>query len=56
MQPNALLIRQNFVIAKSGCYRDPDWVVAMEEELNNFKCNEVWPLVERPKLNVVGTK
>jgi hypothetical protein len=24
--------------------------------LNNFKCNEVWSLVERPKLNVVGTK
>jgi hypothetical protein len=21
--------------------RDPDWVVAMKEELNNFKCNEV---------------
>jgi hypothetical protein len=21
--------------------RDPDWVVAMQEELNNFKCNEV---------------
>jgi hypothetical protein len=20
---------------------DPDWVVAMEEELNNFKCNKV---------------
>jgi hypothetical protein len=36
--------------------RDPDWVVAMQEELNNFKCNEVWSLVERPKQNVVGTK
>jgi hypothetical protein len=35
---------------------DPDWVVAMQEELNNFKCNEIWSLVERPKLNVVGTK
>jgi hypothetical protein len=35
---------------------DPDWVVAMQEELNNFKCNEVWSLVERPKQNVVGTK
>jgi hypothetical protein len=29
--------------------RDPDWVVAMQEELNNFKHNEVWSLVERPK-------
>jgi hypothetical protein len=36
--------------------RDPDWVVAMEEELNNFKCNKVWSLVERPKQNVVCTK
>jgi hypothetical protein len=36
--------------------RDPDWVVAMQEELNNFKCNKVWSLVERPKQNIVGTK
>jgi hypothetical protein len=36
--------------------RDPDWVVAMQEELNNFKRNQVWSLVERPKKNVVGTK
>jgi hypothetical protein len=36
--------------------RDSDWVVAMQEELNNFKGNEVWSLVERPKQNVVGTK
>jgi hypothetical protein len=35
---------------------DLDWVVAMQEELNNFKCNEVWSLVERSKQNVVGTK
>jgi hypothetical protein len=35
---------------------DPDWVVAMQEELNNFKRNEVWSLLERPKQNVVGTK
>jgi hypothetical protein len=35
--------------------RDPDWVVTMQEELNNFKCNKVSSLVERPKLNVVGT-
>jgi hypothetical protein len=28
----------------------------MQEELNNFKCNEVCSLVERPKLYVVGTK
>jgi hypothetical protein len=35
---------------------DLDWVVDMQEELNNFKRNRVWSLVERPKLNVVGTK
>jgi hypothetical protein len=35
---------------------DPDWVVAMQEKLNNFKRNQVWSLVERPKENVVGTK
>jgi hypothetical protein len=28
----------------------------MQEELNNFKRNEVWSLVERLKQNVVGTK
>jgi hypothetical protein len=36
--------------------RDPDWVVAMPEELNNFTRNEVWHLVPRPNQNVVGTK
>jgi hypothetical protein len=36
--------------------QDPDWVLAMQEELNNFKRNEVWRLVPRPKQNVVGTK
>jgi hypothetical protein len=35
---------------------DPDWVVAMQEELNNFKRNKLWYLFERPKQNVVGTK
>ena len=37
---------------------DPDWVVAMHEELNNFECNKVQKLVEKPKecRNVIGTK
>jgi hypothetical protein len=35
---------------------DPDWVVVMQEELNNFKRNQVRSLVERPKQNIVGTK
>jgi hypothetical protein len=36
--------------------RDSDWVVVMQEELNNFTRNEVWHLVPRPNQNVVGTK
>jgi hypothetical protein len=36
--------------------RGLDWVVAMQEELNNFKRNQVWSLVERPKQNIVGIK
>jgi hypothetical protein len=28
--------------------RDSDWVLAMQEELNNFTRNEVWHLVPRP--------
>jgi hypothetical protein len=36
--------------------QDSDWVLAMQEELNNFRRNEVWSLVPRPKQNVVGTK
>jgi hypothetical protein len=36
--------------------RDSDWVLEMQEELNNFTRNEVWHLVPRPNQNVVGTK
>jgi hypothetical protein len=36
--------------------RDPDLVVAMLEELNNFKRNEVRSLVEIAKQNIVGNK
>jgi hypothetical protein len=36
--------------------RYSDWVLAMQEELNNFTRNEVWHLVPRPNENVVGTK
>jgi hypothetical protein len=35
---------------------DLDWVIAMQEELNNFTRNRVWELVERSKQNVIGTK
>jgi hypothetical protein len=36
--------------------RDLDSVVAMQEELNNFKRDEVQSLVERPMQNIMGTK
>ena len=36
--------------------KDLDWVMAMQEELNNFEKNQVWELVERPKTNVIGTR
>jgi hypothetical protein len=36
--------------------KDSDWVLAMQEELNNFTKNEVWHLVPRPNHNIVGTK
>jgi hypothetical protein len=36
--------------------RDLDWVLAMQEELNNFTMNEVCHLVPRLNQNVVGTK
>jgi hypothetical protein len=36
--------------------RDSDWVLAMQEELNNFMRNEVWHLVPHPNQNVVRTK
>jgi hypothetical protein len=35
---------------------DPDWVLAMQEELNNFERNQVWEFVERPKTIIIGTK
>jgi len=37
--------------------RDADWIIAMQEELNNFSRNQVWTLEERPKYaRVIGTK
>ena len=37
--------------------KDVNWVNAMHEELNNFKRNQVWELVERPMdHNVIETK
>jgi hypothetical protein len=36
--------------------KDSDWVLAMQEELNNFTRDGVWHLVPRPNQNVVSTK
>ena len=36
---------------------DPDWVSAMQEELNQFERQKVWKLVPRPKgKSIVGTR
>jgi hypothetical protein len=36
---------------------EPDWILAMQDDLNNFTRNQVWELVEFPKnKNVIGTK
>ncbi|KAJ4749927.1 Pol [Rhynchospora pubera] len=36
---------------------DPNWIVAMQEELNQFERNQVWELVPLPKgKQVIGTK
>ncbi|GJV99974.1 retrovirus-related pol polyprotein from transposon TNT 1-94 [Tanacetum coccineum] len=36
---------------------DESWIVAMQEELNQFISNEVWELVPQPKnMKIIGTK
>ncbi|GJY45968.1 retrovirus-related pol polyprotein from transposon TNT 1-94 [Tanacetum coccineum] len=36
---------------------DESWIVAMQEELNQFIANDVWELVQRPKnMTIIGTK
>ena len=36
---------------------DPDWICAMQEELNQFERNKVWKLVPAPKnRSIIGTK
>src|SRR4030095_9240172 len=37
--------------------QDPDWIIAMQEELNQFERMKVWRLVPRPKGRIViGTR
>ena len=34
---------------------DSSWIIAMQEELNQFSRNEVWDLVPKPKnCNIIG--
>ena len=36
---------------------DDDWIIAMQEELNQYERNKVWHLVERPcDRPIIGTK
>ncbi|XP_018501197.2 uncharacterized mitochondrial protein AtMg00820-like [Pyrus x bretschneideri] len=36
---------------------DEEWILAMQEELNQFERNAVWSLVDHPSnTNVIGTK
>ncbi|GKC14362.1 hypothetical protein Tco_1011144 [Tanacetum coccineum] len=36
---------------------DESWIVAMQEELNQFIANDVWELVPQPKnMKIIGTK
>lgn len=38
-------------------FDDPNWIIAIQEGLNQFKRNDVWFLMKRPKdKNVIGTK
>ncbi|GJX71942.1 hypothetical protein Tco_0309113 [Tanacetum coccineum] len=37
--------------------RNLSWIIAMQEELNQFIANEVWELVPQPKnMTIIGTK
>ena len=37
--------------------QDENWILAMQEELNQFERNEVWTLVDRPQnYPIIGTK
>jgi hypothetical protein len=36
---------------------DDGWIVAMQEELNQFQRNDVWDLLAKPEhKNIIGTK
>ncbi|GKA80792.1 retrovirus-related pol polyprotein from transposon TNT 1-94 [Tanacetum coccineum] len=42
---------------REGGLGDESWIVAMQEELNQFIANDVWELVPQPKnMTIIGTK
>nr|GEW12700.1 putative reverse transcriptase domain-containing protein [Tanacetum cinerariifolium] len=44
-------------ITKDGKVIDESWIVAMQEELNQFIANDVWELVLQPwNMTIIGTK
>ncbi|KAI3729977.1 hypothetical protein L6452_18650 [Arctium lappa] len=41
----------------SKALADPDWIIAMQDELNQFKALKVWRLVPKPRgKSIIGTK
>ncbi|GJY08567.1 retrovirus-related pol polyprotein from transposon TNT 1-94, partial [Tanacetum coccineum] len=41
----------------NGALADKNWIIAMQEELNQFVANDVWELVPQPKnMTIIGTK
>ncbi|GJR87458.1 retrovirus-related pol polyprotein from transposon TNT 1-94 [Tanacetum coccineum] len=41
----------------NGALGDESWIVAMQEELNQFVANDVWELVPQPRnMTIIGTK
>ncbi|GJU88142.1 retrovirus-related pol polyprotein from transposon TNT 1-94 [Tanacetum coccineum] len=41
----------------NGALADENWIIAMQEELNQFVANDVWELVPQPKnMTIIGTK
>nr|GEX39790.1 copia protein [Tanacetum cinerariifolium] len=51
--------RYTLVVVDDYSSRNPDesWIVAMQEELNQFIANDVWELVSQPRnMTIIGTK
>nr|GEU68595.1 retrovirus-related Pol polyprotein from transposon TNT 1-94 [Tanacetum cinerariifolium] len=53
-QSNGVVERKNRTLQEM---RDESWIVAMQEELNQFVANDIWKLVSQPKnMTIIGTK